>query len=188
MPWRDRRHRGVLSVLVDDPRKKRRRLPTLYLRTAPVFAARELGPVTERLSMIVATIASSTPTYLTHPVEANGKVGLYVRDIYNRSAFRRRLARLGMRFGDDPFARLTERGFFSSSDFGEFRPGFIILDEADPEEPKKIVTTRGALIPFHFAILRFGAIPPSELSTLTRALKNTPAISAGDANVLMAAL
>lgn len=150
-------HEGVLSLVVPEPGTTRpakgRRLPTLYLGRAPIFAQRELDTLEKDLVLTLQAILESRkqPIYWLHACRIDGHTCLYGGDSYNRSANRRKLARSGMEFSCDPYVRLTERGTFSCSDWGELIPSVVILHVSGGEPEDIIGDVRrdpaGALLP-----------------------------------------
>jgi len=178
---------GVLSVVVRPPSRttRSRRLPSLYLGTAAIFADRELSSVLHELSKCVAAIVSSSarPTYFIDPCEIGGRRGLYARDLYSRSAYRRRLVRQGVRFGDDRFPRFTERGTFECDDWGDFDPSFVVMD-LEPDEPQGGSMSAG-LPAFVLATHRLGRLSSEELSRLIAFCKRVEVVSASDPSTVI---
>ncbi len=176
-------HEGVLSVVVRPPNgeTRARRLPSLYLGTAAIFADRELARVHQELSKCVdaITLSTSRPTYFIDPCEIGGRRGLYARDVHSRSAYRRRLMRQGMRFGDDRFPRFNDDGRFECDDWGEFDPSFVLMD-LEPDDPQEIGTMSAGLMAFLLATHRFGRPSSEELSLLIAFCKRAEAVSASD--------
>ena len=188
----DAMHPGIFSVVIDtvelgfDSLKKTRKLPALYFGNAIIFTDRSVGAVCEWLVRLVEVVlkAAERSTYCLHPISFDGRLGLYGRDLHNRSSYRRRLERLGVTFSSDPYPRLTDRGTFECDDWGEFQPEVAVFTD-DDEEPAAVVETTGALLPFSFASLRLGVIGIGELQLLTRVTRSVRAASAGDAAALM---
>ena len=181
---------GVLSLVVPEPGTTRpakgRRLPTLYLGKAPIFAQRELSALERDLELTLQAILESRtqPIYWLQACRIDGHTCLYGGDGYNRSAYRRKLARLGMEFAEEPYVRLTERGTFSCSDWGELDPSVIIL-KVSGGKPKAIVETSGAILLGLLSQARLGALGATELSRLNRACSAVTGTSAGDAGALV---
>jgi hypothetical protein len=179
---------GVLSVVVRPPSgaTRARRLPSLYLGSAAIFADRELSSVRQELSKCVDAIASSSarPTYFIDPCEVGGRRGLYARDLYSRSAYRRRLMRQGVRFGDDRFPRFTESGKFECDDWGEFAPSFVVMG-LEPDDPQEIGTMSAGLMAFVLATHRFGRPSSEELSLLIAFCRRVEAASASDPSTVV---
>ena len=166
-----------------------RRLPTLYLSTAPIFGHRDAGAVAGELERTVRTLmrASTQPTYLLSPCRIGDRFGLYARDSYNRSPYRRRLVRHGMSFSDDQFVELTADGAFRSPAFGAFRPAFLIL-AIDGDGPEDIARTRGAWLLFVLANFRFGRLTVEEMALLARTAATMEGLGATRPEVVAAAL
>lgn len=186
----------MFSIVIDtvdltaDPAKKARKLPTLYLGNAAVFADRSIDAVCERLNLLVVAIVRSheRPTYCFHPIRFDDRFGLYGRDLFNRSIYRKRLERLGVTFSADPYPRLTEHGAFECDDWGEISPEVVVLAADDVEHPERVVRTGGALLPFSFLTMRFGQVGPSEIRLVTSMSKRMTAVSAEDPAAVMAYL
>lgn len=176
-------HVGVFSVVTGDPTKKMRKLPTLYVRTTPMFADREVQPVVARLEELLDVVRAREPHYAATACEFAGKRGLYAYDLYNRSGFRRKLARAEMSFSEWPYTRFVEGQFESTASF-RFVPEFVIL----PQRGEDLVVTKGAYTAFYLSTLRFGAIHAGELGSLASTLKDVPALSTGDPSTLLRAL
>jgi hypothetical protein len=193
---RDRQHEGMFSLVIDtmdltgDPAKKARKLPALYMGNAAVFADRSIDAVCARANKLVEAMVRSheRPTYCFHPIHFDDRFGLYGRDLFNRSVYRRRLERLGVTFSADPYPRLTERGAFECDDWGEISPEVVMLAADDADHPERIVQTGGALLPFSFLTMRFGPVHPSEIRLVTSVSKRMTAVSAQDPAAIMAFL
>ena len=171
-----------------NPRTKR--FPTVYLGNQPVFAARDVGAVAERFDQLLSLLvhADREANYLLQPCRLDGRPGLYAREIFNRSAYRRKLERLGVSFSGENHARLTPRGTFYSAAWGEFKPAFVLwLDEFD-DDPTRVIPKQRGLAATLIGGYRLGNIPPSELGDLVAALKSAPMLSAGDPKALVAHL
>ncbi|MBA2533281.1 MAG: hypothetical protein H0V23_14475 [Nocardioidaceae bacterium] len=180
----------MLSLVVPEPGTTRpakgRRFPTLYLGKAPIFAQRELPTLERDLELTLQAILESRkqPIYWLQACRIEGHTCLYGGDVFNRSAFRRKLARSGMEFSSDPYVRLTERGTFACSDWGELSPGLIILSVSGGE-PDEIVEISGAILLGILSQARLGALGPAELRHLVRATASVTGTSALDANALV---
>ena len=183
------RHEGVLSLVVGIAGQKTRRLPTLYLRGAPLFAHRDQSMVVERMRMTIETVIESErrPAYVVQPCEVGGRRGLYARDTFSRSPYRRRLARAGMRFTEDPYVKSTEDGSFVCDDWGKFSPSFMVLGY-DHEDPAELEVTTGAILPVTMIERRIGGITTAHLRSLISGLAGVEGYSAGDARVVATAL
>lgn len=184
---------GVLSLVIDqtspqDETRPRgpRHLPKLYFGSLLVFADRDPGPVNTRLERMVEVVqrAADEPTYHVNACRLGDRTGLYVRDVYNRSAPRLQLIRRGMLFSNDPFVRFTEESRFACQDWGSFTPGFVI---AAPNENILTGAFGGpATLPFTFAALRLGMVGNEELQRLVQAVRSIPVVASDDPNDLIA--
>jgi hypothetical protein len=179
---------GVLSVVLRAGTRTRR-LPALYFGQRLIFADRDVAAVIRRLQKTVTVLLDSRdrPAFSLHACEIDGRRGLYARDVFNRSPYRRRLMRLGMKFAADPYTTLTERATFACDDWGEFSPDFMIFGYED-KDPKKVVTTRGAMLPITAIDLRVGDVTQSDLHLLIESFRSIEALSAKDSEALVAAL
>ena len=165
---------------------KGRRFPTLYLGKAPIFAQRELSTLEGDLKLTLEAILESRrqALYWLHACRIDRTDCLYGGDAFNRSAYRRKLARLGMEFSVDPYVRLTERGTFECSDWGEVTPTVAIVN-ATGGEPGSIVETSGALLLGILSKARMGALGAAELRRLVRACTDVTGAGSGDAGALV---
>lgn len=92
--------------------------------------------------------------------------GVYGRDMFNRSAYRRRLERQGVRFSAEPVTGFRLDGNFEDKRWGPFRADFSLLEGGDEDgEPIRIP---GGLVSFTLASFRLGPIGSQELSALVR--------------------
>ena len=182
-------HEGALSLVVGMTGQRTRRLPTLYLGSAPLFADRDQSVVLERMRMTVETVIESErrPAYVVQPCELGDRRGLYARDTFSRSPYRRRLARAGMLFTDDPYVKSSEDGSFVCDDWGRFSPTFMVLGY-DHEDPAELEVTTGAILPITMIERRIGGITTSHLQSLISGLAGVAGYSAGDARVVATAL
>ena len=189
-PRKATKHEGVLSLVVPEPGTTRpakgRRFPTLYLGKAPIFAQRELPDLEKDLELTLQAILESRkrPIYWLQACRIEGHTCLYGGDTYNRSAYRRKLARSGMEFSCDPYVKLTERGTFACSDWGELAPGLVIL-KVSGGEPEEIVETSGAIFLGILSQARLGALETAELRHLVRATSGMTGTGAGDPGALV---
>lgn len=131
--------------------------------------------------------AVERPTYLLQACRIEGRDGLYVRDLFNRSAYRRKLGRLGMDFAERPFVCLDSRGKWVSDDWPSFEPSYFVFASGS-DDPTEVVTSTSGLLLFQVAAYRLRAIPPSELTRLADACKPLEVIAAGDPQVLVSRL
>ena len=183
------RHEGALSLVVGIAGQRTRRLPTLYLGSTPLFADRDQSVVVERMRMTIETVIESgrRPAYLVQPCELGERRGLYARDTFSRSPYRRRLARAGMHFTEDPYVKSSEDGSFICDDWGEFSPTFMVLGY-DHEDPSELEVTTGAILPITMIDRRIGEITTVHLQSLISGLAGVEGVSAGDAGVVASAL
>lgn len=163
-----------------------RRLPVFYLSMDPFFAHRELDTLRTTIHDTIS-LAIQTPdsaTYVAQACSVAGKRGIYAKELYNRSTFRRKLARLGFEFSDDPLLRLNEEGSFTSSDTPPFVPEFIVLGGKDDSDPMKVMALTRALAIWTLASFRFGRIGSVELGRLVQACGRSSVVAAGDARAV----
>lgn len=174
------RFEAALSLVVPDRSKKQRRLPSVYLDKALIFAHRDQELVLDRLSEAVyAAIRSRrSPIFKIQACRIGERVGLYARDMHNRSAFARRLRRSGVEFANDGFVQLENDGTFSTEDFGRFAPEFAILNILDPDDPDRIVHPTPAEFPFLLSLFRLGKTGPVDLRALISATSRMEAMGA----------
>jgi len=183
------RHEGVLSLVVGIAGPRTRRLPTLYLGSAPLFADRDQSAVVERMRMTIETVIESErrPAYVVQPCEVGDRRGLYARDTFSRSPYRRRLARAGVRFAEDPYVKSNADGSFDCDDWGKFFPTFMVLGY-EHENPARLEVTTGAILPVTMIERRIGSITTAHLRSLMDGLAGVKGYSAGDARVVATAL
>ena len=180
------RHEAVFSLVVHPPERRLRRLPTLYVRSAPVFAERELSPVLESLRQIIEVVRSARerPTYALRACRLDGEPGLYGADVYNRSAFRARLARLGMDFSEDPYVELGPNHRLQVEDWGDFEPRFFIIG-VGTSAGETVVEMSGAMALVLMSNSRFGELTPPELRDLAGIFSSIRGVGCRDAAVLI---
>jgi hypothetical protein len=171
---------AAFSLVVDEGQSHVRRLPTLYFRTSPVFAHRQLTAVWERLerTLVALEVADRHPTYVMNACEIAGRRGLYARDLFSRSTYRRRLERRGMTFAHDPWVRFRGKEF-ECDDWGLFDPEFVIL-LSDLGDPKAIAQIHGGRVPFSISTYRLGLLKPEELRQLVKVLGSIDAVGSDD--------
>lgn len=171
---------GVLSLVMPDKTQKQRRLPSVYLDKAMIFADKDFDQVSKKLQEAAhAAIRSRrVPMYKIQACRIGDRVGLYARDMHNRSPFTRRLRRAGMDFSDDIFVQLEDDGTFESQDFGRFQPEFAILNVLDADDPDRVVAPSPAEFPFLLSLFRMGKSGPSDLRALVSATKRMEAMGA----------
>lgn len=166
-----------------------RKLPALYFGPAQVFADRSETEVVQRLVDMVRSVAAAPtqPTYLISACRYAGRDGLYTRDLFNRSAYRSKLSRHGMRFADDPFVRFDESGSLRTRDWGPIAPTFVVTGPPD-QEHSGAIRTSGAMLTFLLAEHRLGPLTAPELNALTAALSDAVGLGADDPDAIRAAL
>ncbi len=125
--------------------------------------------------------------YLAQPCRLEDRPGLYIREIFNRSRYIRKLQRLGMEFSNENHVRLTPRRTFLSDAWGEFRPAFVIWLDQD-EDPKKVTVKSRGLGATTLGMYRLGAMPPKELPHLVGVLQSAPLVSATNPRAVVAHL
>lgn len=164
------RYNELLTLVVDDSDKRIRQVPTLYMGRSPIFGARDLTKVKERLSLMIEVIrlVSLRPTYMLTACEFNGEKGLCGRDFFNRSAYRSRLRQLGMRFSDHPVTYFNGQEF-ACDGWEAFVPKFVILrkDWDYPEDYSGVIRTTGGVLTFHLCAYRLQGVGAEELRQLT---------------------
>ena len=187
------RYEGIFNLVANvddrDQRKGPRRLPTLYFGKAPVFVDRSVDVVAEKLVRVaeIATVAWRQPTYLLQPCALGNRVGLYGRDLLNRSSYRSKLRRLGVEFPDDPFVTFSDDGRFKCRDWGSLEPSFVIARGSD-EDPDKVLEATDALLAFRLATYRMGPINPSELKRLVGVCNGLESAAARNPEAVVAKL
>ncbi|MGH2806106.1 MAG: hypothetical protein ACRDKT_02400 [Actinomycetota bacterium] len=183
------RFTGTFSVVVDHSDAGFRRLPTLYLGSAQLFADRSVDTVVDKTAAIVASTieAPRRATFLLTPCRVADRVGLYGRDVFNRSIFRIKLEREGVEFATDPYVVLDEDGSFLSTDWGRIRPAFVVLNGAG-ETPDDVIRSEGALLAFSLATFRIGRFGAADLTALTRAVAGIGSVAALEPAAVVRAL
>jgi hypothetical protein len=185
-------HREVVTLVVDEDEGPIRKLPIVYLNRTPVFGNRNADSVIVVMQRLVKALIDSAevPHYLLTACRIGNRFGLFGADFYNRSKIRRDLTRKGVEFAGEQFTRFSTDGWFEASEWGRFEPSFIVLRTwADhTEDPTEVIETKGAELSFQVATYRLALMEPPELSALTSVLKGSPGVSAGDTDVLFAAL
>ena len=175
-------------MIIPESKEKVRNLPSLYLGPEIAYTHRDVEHISERVRLWADAIEQSParPTYTFRACSYRGMKGLYGRELFERSIFRRRLARRGIEFDTRPYVYF-DIGIFESEALGSFAPEFIILGGGH-EDPAQTLTTEGAMLPFVLATYRLGPIRRSELSALIEATRGLRAISAAEPQTLLHAL
>jgi hypothetical protein len=173
---------ALLNLVTGEPDEQPRKLPTVWFGKTPFYTDRDLRKVEERLQyMAEATFfVPERTTYMLNACRIDGRVGLYGQDFHNRSFFRTKLQRHGMEFAHDPFTTFNPSGAFECSDWGEFKPTFVILRNAADytDDPVEIIELKGAALAFQLTAYRLGMAGPTEISQLVRLVKGVGAVSA----------
>lgn len=180
---------GVLTIVGGSDAGRVRQLPAIFFGPERVFAHRNLDEVVRRVSVWVdaATRSSNESIYTLTACRFRDVFGLYGVDAFNRSRYRRDLARLGVEFPADPFVRFVGEGAFACEDWGVFSPRFVALGGAD-DSRDQVFRPKGAELAFVLASYRMGALQPDELRELVHAASRLDAVSAGSASALVTAL
>ncbi len=163
-----------------------RKLPSVYVNDVQVYADRDVAAVQRVLRRAVRAFTSSheKATYMLTGCEIGGRRGLYGTDSFNRSPYRRRLERLGMRFSRDPFVVLHEDGTFQSEDGAAFEAAFLTL----PPTAEGVVRLDGAVLLHQLVFYRIADVAAEELTRLAGVAARLDAVAAPDADALAAAL
>jgi hypothetical protein len=167
------RHAATLS-LVAGATGRVRRLPILYLGTAPLFGGRAMDDIVTRLGETALVVEESyrIATYALVACHMHGRPGIYASDLYNRSSERRRWSRHGVSFCERPFVRFDSAGQFRALGRSPFVPKFLILGNRSSQSDRP---TRAQLLVL-LAALRLGPPAPRELHVLNRTLEHVPAL------------
>lgn len=178
----DPRHEGVFSLVLGSA-EGMRKIPSLYFDKVMVYGHRDPETVAEQVAPFVAGVLESRDrsTYLVTQCEIEGKGGLYLREVHNRAAYRKRLERIGGRFADLPLVWLDEDGFTGPD--GPFEPRFAVAGATEAVEE-----ARGAMLPFTMSSLRLGGMERIELTRLVALLKGVPLLGAADPTRLVEAV
>lgn len=179
----------MISVVAGKNNGWLRQLPQLYLGPIPIFGAWDLNAIREHLERLLTAVAEAgrrQPVYLLTASEIDGRRGLYAVDRFNRSAYRRALERLGMKFAEHPYLRLSGKGVFESDSWNAFKPSFIILP-ADRGDVGHRVVRAGELL-FRLAAWRLGLMRNDELSLLAYALQGIDGVAADDPEIALRAI
>jgi hypothetical protein len=189
VPWGtpadDDVHPGIFSIVVDDPGKRVRALPSLYHGNAQIYTTRDLAELRRRLVGTVTAVLESSKRarYLASACRVGGTFGIYARDVCNRDPFRLRARRAGLVVSDEPHVEMTEDGRFISEGWPAFHPRFIVVN------PRRAADTRnlndGASLTFLFGILRVGALGAAELRHLVHTVKTVEVVAADDPRKLV---
>lgn len=185
------RYEGIFSLVVDDPAKKTRALPTMYHGNAQLYADRDVDKVRARLVRTIDAVlhAKERPSYLAPACRIDGRRGLYTHGVYNRDPYRLRAIRAGLEVADDPYVRLTPTGEFECDGWQPFRPDFIVVSRIPgPRGRETENVNRGALLAFNFGILRVGDMGTMELHHLIATIKEAQLVAEEDPRRLVETL
>lgn len=189
-PPEDELHReGAFSLVTGTADGRVKKLPSLYVNTTQVFAARELGSVQAKLGRAVGAFTSSqrVPTYMLTACEIGGRRGLYGTDFFNRSIYRQKLKRLGMTFSDDLYVMMDGDGRFYAQDRDPFVPEFVTLQKTSPPQPGVSRVTGGFLV-YLLSYYRIADIDAAELAQIAALARSIDALRASEPADLGAAL
>lgn len=152
------------------------------------YADRDVTAVAEALRRTVDAFATSgeRATYMLAACDIGGRKGLYGTDFFNRSAFRRKLERLGMQFSKDPFSTFRGDGCFESQDRAPFRAEFVTLGV--PPAGRGVVRSSPAELLYQCIFYRIADVREGEMARLAAALEDAEGISGGNPKDLVAAL
>lgn len=180
---------GGFSLVTDTSGGRVTKLPSFYVNTSQTYGHRDVAVVQRRLARAVEAFRRSADrsTYMLTACEIAGRRGLYGTDFFNRSAYRRKLERLGMRFSDDPFVVFGEDGTFRSDDFEPFEATFLTLGRRS-SSPPGVVPMEGAFLVYQLTYYRIADVHAEELARLVHLAGSLDALSATDPSDLAAAL
>lgn len=180
---------GAFNLVTGSADGRVKKLPSLYVNTIQVFAARDIALVQTKLRRALAAFMSSaeTPTYMLTACEIGGRPGLFGTDFFNRSIYRQKMKRLGMTFSDDLYVMMDEDGSFYAEDRDPFVPEFVTLQKTSPPQPGVTAVTGGFLV-YLLSYYRIADIGPSELSRLVALAQRVDALRANEPGDLAAAL
>ncbi|HYO60306.1 MAG TPA: hypothetical protein VEU29_00225 [Actinomycetota bacterium] len=196
MPWDTPpdgapRYEGIFSLVVDDPAKRTRSLPSVYHANAQIYADRDVDKARSRLARTIDVVLHSKeqPAYLVAACRVDGRQGLYARDVYNREAFRLRAVRAGLEISDDPYVRMTPAGEFECEGWEPFRPEFVVVKSIrGPRGREAENVNKGAFLTFLFGILRVGDMGMMELHHLVSTIKDADVVDDDDPHELVETL
>lgn len=180
---------GGFSLVTDVSGGRVKKLPSFYVNTSQLYAGRDVRRVRAKLDRAIGAFSSRDPrgTYMLTACEIAGRKGLFGTDFFNRSAYRQKLKRLGMRFSDDPFVVMNADGTFESEDFDAFEPSFATMPLQSHARPG-VVPTEGGLLVYQLTYYRIADLQPEELSRLAALAARIEALSATEPEDLAAAL
>lgn len=164
-----------------------RKLPVLHFGRSPLLTDRSLSRVVERLQSAVDAIvaAHDDRVYTMTPCRIGDRVGLYAKDLFERSAFRQRLARAGAEFADPAWVRLTDAGFEGA--WGRIHPDFLVTADVG-DDPTTVVSTAPGFLLFATLAHRLWTPPRDELPLLRNALAGVRTVGCDDPRALCRAI
>ncbi|MDQ3983049.1 MAG: hypothetical protein M3271_10265 [Actinomycetota bacterium] len=179
---------GGFSLVTDTSGGRVTKLPSYYVNTSQMYADRDVAVVRAHLDRALEAfrLSANKATYMLTACEIQGRKGLYGSDFFNRSAYRRKLHRLGMRFSDDAFVVFNDEGTFESQDFEPFDPTFVTL--AVPSGSTDVMHATGASLVYQFTFYRIANIDAEELARVVRLVTGLDALSSQAPNDLIDAL
>lgn len=180
---------GAFSLVTAMPDGRVKKLPSLYVNTTQVYAARELSAVQAKARRAVEAFKSSADvsTYMLTACEIGGRRGLFGTDFFNRSIYRLKMKRLGMTFSDDLYVMMNEDGSFYAEDRDPFVPGFVAMQKTSPPQPGVHRVTGGLLV-YLLTYYRIADVTAPELARLVALSKSVDALRANEPDDLAAAL
>lgn len=183
------RNVGGFSLVTDTSGGRVKKLPSFYVNTSQLYADRDVAKVRARLERAVRAFSADEPrgTYMMTACAIGDRKGLYGTDFFNRSAYRQKLRRLGMRFSDDPFVVMNPDGTFESDDFEPFEPSFLTMPRRS-DTPPGVVPTEGGRLVYQLTYYRIADLDPPELGRLVALAGKIDAVSATEPEDLAAAL
>ena len=188
-PEDEHKREGAFSLIAGTADGRVKKLPSLYVNSTQVYAARDVSLVQTKLARAVDAFMSSATisTYMLTACEIGGRRGLYGTDFFNRSIYRQKLKRLGMTFSDDLYVMMNEDGTFYAQDRDPFVPEFVTLQKTSPPQPGVTRVTGGFLV-YLLSYYRIADISADELARIVALAKEVDAMRASEPADLAAAL
>ncbi|HYP22495.1 MAG TPA: hypothetical protein VEV43_02890 [Actinomycetota bacterium] len=180
---------GGFSLVAGTADGRVKKLPSLYVNSIQVYAARDVSLVQAKLARAVDAFMASArvSTYMLTACEIGGRRGLFGTDFFNRSIYRQKLKRLGMTFSDDLYVMMSEDGTFYAQDRDPFVPEFVTLQKTSPPRPGADRVSGGFLV-YLLSYYRIADIEAPELSRLVALAREIEALRANEPEDLVAAL
>jgi hypothetical protein len=181
---------AVLNVVTYEERTKVRKLPSLYLGKGQFFIHREEARVREELESTIQAMrrAANESVYLATPCELDGHLGLYFKDYFNRSKFRRGLERAGVNLAPERVMRYAGGGRFESETHGEFTPEFVIPTNEHETIASEVIDAPPGEAAFMLSSFRFGMTDATELGSLIALVRDVHLFGSGEPAPLVARL